>query len=485
MSDELRHWLEQIGLAQHAETFAANDIDLDVLPELSDEDLRQLGLSLGHRRRLLRAISERANEGLEPAVGPVEATSESMRAAERRQLTVLFCDLVGSTELSGRHDPEDLRELLRRYHDAMTAVVQRYDGYVANYLGDGVLAYFGRPRADEDQATQAIRAGLDAVAAVRELSQAARVGIASGTVVVGDIEVAGRRQEGAIAGETPNLAARLQMLAEPDQVVIGGLTRQLVGDAFALDEFGPQELKGIAEPVHVWRVLAERSVESRFDSRAGRLTSFIGREHELALLVDQFERAAAGEGQVVLLSGEAGIGKSRLVRQLHERLSSTPHTRIRFQCSPAHRDSELHPVIRHLEYAAGFLSDDAPRARLDKLEALLRQQVSDPGESMTLLAPLLSLPATERAGAVELTAEQRAEHTFRVLIDQLLGLAAKGPVLYVLEDAHWIDPTTRELVTQTLGRIGDARVLMLITHRPDFQSEWAHHPQATALGLAD
>ena len=193
MSDELRRWLEQIGLAQYAETFAADDIDLDVLPELSDEDLKQLGLSLGHRRRLLRAISELANEGLQPAAGPGEATGETMRAAERRQLTVLFCDLVGSTELSGRHDPEDLRELLRRYHDAMTSVVQRYDGYVANYLGDGVLAYFGWPRADEDEAAQAIRAGLDAVAAVRELSLAARVGIASGTVVVGDIEVAGSR----------------------------------------------------------------------------------------------------------------------------------------------------------------------------------------------------------------------------------------------------------------------------------------------------
>src|SRR6516162_7558408 len=311
MSDELRRWLEQIGLGQHAETLAANDIDLDLLPELSDEDLKELGLSLGHRRRLLRAIGEMPSARPAPAVSTTTPASDSglaadstARDAERRQVTVLFCDLVGSTELSGRYDPEDLRELLRRYHDTMTAVVERYGGYVANYLGDGILAYFGWPRAEEDEAAQAIRAGLAAVAAAKELSLHVHVGIASGTVVVGDLAGAGRRQAGAIAGETPNLAARLEALAGPDQVVIGGLTRQLIGGAFILDELGPQDLKGIAAPVRAWQVLAERSVESRFDARAGRLTRFVGREHEVALLVDRFERAAAGEGQAVLLSGE-------------------------------------------------------------------------------------------------------------------------------------------------------------------------------------
>jgi class 3 adenylate cyclase/tetratricopeptide (TPR) repeat protein len=480
MSEDLRLWLQRFGLEQHAESFAANDIDLDVLPDLSDQDLKELGLSLGHRRRLLRAIAELFRERSQPAA---EASGDAGRVAERRQVTVLFCDLVGSTELSGRHDPEDFRELLGRYHDAVTAAVVRHGGYVANYLGDGILAYFGWPRADEDEAAQAIRAGLDAVATVKELSLQARAGIASGTVVVGDIEAAGRRQAGAIAGETPNLAARLQTLAGPDQVVIGGLTRQLIGAAFILDDLGAQELKGIAEPVQVWQVLAERSVESRFDARAGRLTRFVGREHEVALLVDRFERAAAGEGQVVLLSGEAGIGKSRIVRQLHERLSEIPHTRLRFQCSPSHTDSALHPVIRHLEYAAGFLPDDGPEARLDKLEALLRCAVEDVTEGAALLAPLLSLPTAERYDAIELTAEQRSERTLRALIDQLLGLAAKEPVLYILEDAHWIDPTTRELVTQTLGRVGNARVLVLITHRPEFQSDWARHPQVTVLTL--
>jgi class 3 adenylate cyclase/tetratricopeptide (TPR) repeat protein len=481
MPEDLCHWLQHIGLGQLADTFAANDIDLDVLPDLSDEDLKELGFSLGHRRRLLRAIAELSTERLQQAA---EESGDAGREAERRQLTVLFCDLVGSTELSGRHDPEDLRELMRRYHDAMTAVVERYGGHVANYLGDGILAYFGWPRADEDEAAQAIRAGLAAVTAAKELSLHVHVGIASGTVVVGDLDSAGRRQAAAVAGETPNLAARLEALAGPDQVIIGGLTRQLVGAVFILDDLGPQELKGIAEPVGVWQVLAERSVESRFDARAGRLTRFIGREHEVALLVDRFERAAAGEGQAVLLSGEAGIGKSRIVRQLHERLSGRSYTRLRFQCSPSHTESALYPVIRHLEYAAGFQPDDEPETRLDKLEALLRQAVEDVTDSATLLAPLLSLPGAERYGAIELTAEQRSERTLKALIDQLLGLAANEPVLYILEDAHWLDPTTRELVTRTLGRIADARVLMLITHRPEFQSDWVRHPQVTALTLS-
>ena len=489
-AEDLRRWLHPIGLEELADTLAANDIDLDLLPELSDDDLKELGLSLGHRRRLLRAIAEMASAQPPPVVPPTAAAGDNgvaadgaAREAGRRQLTVLFCDLVGSTELSGRYDPEDLRELLRRYHDAMTEVVGRFGGYVANYLGDGVLAYFGWPRAEEDEAAQAVRAGLAAVATAKELSLHVHVGIASGTVVVGDLEAAGRRQAGAIAGETPNLAARLEALAGADQVVIGGLTRQLVGAVFVLDDLGLQQLKGIAEPVRVWQVLAERSVESRFDARAGRLTRFIGREHEVALLLDRFERAAAGEGQAVLLSGEAGIGKSRMIRQLHERLSGTPHTRLRFQCSPSHTESALYPIIRHLEYAAGFHPDDVPETRLGKLEALLRQAVEDATKSAALLAPLLSLPA-DRYGAIELSVEQRSERTLGVLIDQLLGLAAKEPVLYILEDAHWLDPATRELVTRTLGRIAEARVLMLITHRPEFQSDWARHPQVTALTLS-
>jgi class 3 adenylate cyclase/tetratricopeptide (TPR) repeat protein len=490
-AEDMCRWLRTIGLEELAETLAANDIDLDLMPELSDEDLKELGLSLGHRRRLLRAIGKMASAQPSPVAPPAARASDSgpaadgaAREAERRQLTVMFCDLVGSTELSRLHDPEDLREVLRRYHDTVTAVVQGFGGYVANYLGDGILAYFGWPRAEEDEAAQAVRAGLAAIAAAKKLSLQVHVGIASGTVVVGDIDGGGRRQAGAIAGETPNLAARLETLAGPDQVVIGELTRQLIGEAFILDELGPQEVKGIAEPIPAWQVLAERSVESRFETRAGRLTRFVGREHEVALLLDRFERAVAGEGQAVLLSGEAGIGKSRIVTQLHENLSPTPHTRLRFQCSPSHTDIALYPVIRHLYHAAGFQPVDGPEARLDKLEALLRQGADDIGEGAALLAPLLSLPGEPRYGTIALTAEQRTERLFKVLVGQLLGLAARQPVLYILEDAHWIDPATRELVTRTLGRIADARVLLLITHRPDFQPDWVRHPQVTALTLS-
>jgi class 3 adenylate cyclase/tetratricopeptide (TPR) repeat protein len=502
MSSDLRSWLEKVGLGQYAEVFAANDVDLNVLADLSDEDLKELGVSLGHRRRLQRTVAEQMANALQapiegasvPDVAECEIAADTAgRDAERRQLTVLFCDMVGSTELSRRLDPEDLREVIRRYQEAVTDVVVRYGGYVANFLGDGVIVYFGWPRADEDQAGQAIRAGLDAVMAVRgltlgqDLGLQTRVGISSGMVVVGDLDggAAGRLQTGAIAGETPNLAARLQAVAEPDQVVIGGLTRQLVGAAFLLEELGPQSLKGIAEPVPAWRVLRERPAESRFDARGGRLTRFIGRDHEVALLIERWERAAAAEGQAVLLSGEAGVGKSRVVQRLREHLSATPHTRLRMQCSPFHTTSALHPVIRQLEHAAELSPEDGPQARLNKLEVLLRRGAGDARESAALLAPLLSLSAAaeDRYGTLELPPEQRKERTLNALIEQLLGLTAREPVLFVLEDAHWIDPTTRELIAKTLPCISDARVLMLVTHRPDFQSDWTRHPHVTVLTL--
>jgi class 3 adenylate cyclase/tetratricopeptide (TPR) repeat protein len=489
--DELEAWLAPLGLAQLAPALRAHDIDLDILPALSEADLKELGLSLGHRRKLLRAMedvthspSQPTKPSTAPALGPVPGGS-----AERRQLTVMFSDLVGSTALSQRLDPEDVRELIRSYQDAVSGVVAQYGGYVANFLGDGIISYFGWPRADEDEAAQAVRAGLCAIETVRQLPCGsaeplqARVGIASGTVVVGDLETVGRPQPDAIAGDTPNLAARLQALAEANQVVIDELTRHLVGAGFVLEELGTKALKGLAEPVRASRVLAERVTESRFAAREGRLTPFVGREQEMALLMERFERAVTGEGQVVLLSGEAGMGKSRIVEAVSERLSTTPHTRMRMQCSSFHTTSTLHPVVRHLEYAAGFLAEDGPDERLCKLGVLLRQAGKDPADSLAALGPLLSLPVADGHASGELTAEQRQARVLTVLIDQLLGLAAQNPVLFILEDAHWIDPGTRELITQTLPRVAEARVLMVITHRPDWQTEWAHRPQVTALTL--
>jgi class 3 adenylate cyclase/tetratricopeptide (TPR) repeat protein len=489
----LGDWLRSLGLGQYEAAFRENEIDDTVLPSLTAEDLKDLGVCIvGHRRKLLDAINALRADASSPVprpetLPPVDRYAKDI--AERRQLTVMFCDLVGSTALSARLDPEDLRELIRGYEDAVSGVVARHGGYVANFLGDGIVAYFGWPRADEDEAAQAIRAGLGAIETVRQLACGdaeplqARVGIASGTVVVGDLETSGHRRPGAVAGDTPNLAARLQALAQANQVVIDELTRQLVGAGFMLEELGLQTLKGIAEPVRASRVLAERATESRFAAREGRLTPFIGREQEMALLIERFERAVTGEGQVVLLSGEAGMGKSRVVQTLCERLSSTPHTRMRMQCSPFHTSSTLHPVIRHLEYAAGFLPEDEPGERLRKLEALLRQAGNDPADSLAALGPLLSLAVEDRYVSVEFTAEQRQARVLNALVDQLLGLAAQNPVLFILEDVHWIDPATRELITQTLPRLAEARVLMVITHRPDWQTDWGRHPQVTALTL--
>jgi class 3 adenylate cyclase len=341
-------WLERLGLGKYTTVFAENDIEFRALRHLTDEDLKSLGISLGHRRILLAAIAELPSTYPEDTGDefrqPPGADATSAHLPDRRQVTVLFSDLVGSTELAHRLDPEDLRELIRVYQDAVAGVVARYGGYVANFLGDGIVAYFGWPRADEDQAVQAVRTGLAVVAAVRlvKVERApqlrARVGIASGQVVVGELESAGAKQAGAISGETPNLAARVQAAADEDQVVIAGLTRQLIGAAFELDELGEKTLKGIAGTVPLWRVLRERSLETRFEARGGQLTAFVGREHEVALLLERWQRVVAGEGQLVLLSGEAGIGKSRIVQTLRERLAPScaspmlplPHG----QCAP-------------------------------------------------------------------------------------------------------------------------------------------------------
>jgi len=500
---QIADWLKKLGMSEYAQRFADNDIDVSVLRYLTDQDLEKIGVSLGHRRKMLAAIAELS--GVAPVTSQPAAIPERKPQddAERRQLTVMFCDLVGSTELSRRLDPEDLRELIRRYHDAVSGVVVRHGGYVANFLGDGIVAYFGWPRADEDEAAQAIRAGLNAVATVRQLELedgerlSSRVGIASGMVVVGDLDAAGRRQTGAVAGDTPNLAARLQALAGADQVMIDGLTRQLVGSGFVLHELGPQLLKGFGEPIPTARVLAERATESRFEARKSQLTPFVGRKQEMALLIERFERVVAGEGQAVLLSGEAGIGKSRLVQMLCERLaqaqvSGRPHTRITMQCSPFHTTSTLYPVLRHLEHSAGFLRDDQPAARFRKLETLLRQSMANPAESLVTLAPLFALSSGSFHAAEELlpqhaamvlSPEQREARALNILVDQLLHVATRSPVVLILEDAHWIDPATQELVAQILARISDARVLLVITHRPEFHSDWTRHPQVTALTL--
>jgi class 3 adenylate cyclase/predicted ATPase len=486
--DRMRRWLEELALGQYAEVLADNDIDFEVLPELADQDLKELGLSLGHRKKLLKAIAALANEAVSTVPSATPPSIASRAEAERRQLTVMFVDLVGSTALAAQLDPEDMREVIRAYQNTVAGEITRFEGHVAKYMGDGVLAYFGWPRAHEDEAELAVRAGIAITHAVSSLSHpageplAARVGIATGLVVVGDLVGEGAAQEQAVVGETPNLAARLQALAEPGQVVIGAATRRLVGAGFDLVHLGPQALKGIADPIDAFTVLGERAVESRFEAHSGELLPMVGRDQELALLLERWARAKAGEGQAVLLVGEAGIGKSRIARAMLDALSLEPHTRIRYQCSPYHRDSALWPVIQQLTHAAGLAGDKPTEARLDKLEGLLAQ-AGDPAKPAPLIADLLGLDGTTRYGNLNLMPQAQRTRTLAALVDQLLGLAEKEPVLVVLEDAHWIDPTTLEMIGQALDRIADARVLILVTSRPDNQPQLAGHPHVTRLTL--
>jgi len=357
---EIADWLERLGLGQYAQRFAENEIDVAVLPHLTDQDLKDIGIPLGHRRKILAAISEptvAAQATPEPSAAAMAPKAPD--AAERRQVTVMFVDLVGSTELSARMDPEDLRDIISTYQKCVTETVQRFDGFVAKYMGDGVLAYFGYPQAHEDDAERAVRAGLDLIARLAALKEPvvlqARVGIATGLVVVGDLIGAGEAQERGIIGETPNLAARLEGIARPNTVVIAEGTRRLLGNLFELQDLGAKDLKGITGSVRAWAAVRPSSVESRFEAlREGTLISLVGREEELELLLRRWSRAKIGEGQVVLLSGEAGIGKSRLIVALLEQLAREPHMRLRYFCSPQHTDSALYPIIGHMARAGGL-----------------------------------------------------------------------------------------------------------------------------------
>jgi class 3 adenylate cyclase/tetratricopeptide (TPR) repeat protein len=409
--------------------------------------------------------------------------------AERRQLTVMFVDLVGSTELSGRLDPEDMREVIRTYQSTVAGQIAHFEGHVAKYMGDGVLAYFGYPRAHEDDAERAARAGLALAASVSGLSTpageplAARVGIATGLVVVGDLIGEGAAKEQAVVGDTPNLAARLQGLAAPGQVVIADGTRRLLGDLFAVEDLGAQRLKGIAAPTSAFAVVRERALESRFAARSGGLTALVGREHELALLLERWRQASAGEGQVVLLSGEAGIGKSRVTRALIDAVAESAHVRISYQCSPYHTESALWPVTQQLSHAARLALDDAAEVKLDKLAALLARAEVELGDAPALLARLLGIDSGQRYALPELSPQQLRARTLNALLDQLVGLSRQSPVLLILEDAHWIDPTTLEMVGLALDRIGGERVMLLITARPTFEHAFGGHPIVTRLAL--
>ena len=487
---QIADWLQKLGLGQYAQRFADNDISFAVLPDLTDQDLKELGVaSLGHRRQLLRAITERkgGEEGTPTLSTEDIAPIAPHDTAERRQVTVMFSDLVGSTALSARMDPEDLREVISAYQRCVAETVGRLGGFVAKYMGDGVLVYFGYPQAHEDDAERAVRAGLELVTAVGALKTHAllqtRVGIATGLVVVGDLIGSGASQEQAIVGETPNLAARLQGIAEPNGVVIAESTRKLLGNLFELEDLGAKDLKGMAVPVRAWAALCASSVESRFEAlHTSGLTALVGREEQLDLLLRRWSKVQAGEGQVVLLCGEAGIGKSRLTAALLERLTSEPHTRLRYFCSPQHTDSAFYPIISQMERGAGITHDDALPTKLDKLDAKLALS-STSAQDAALFAEMLSLPNDGRYPPLDPDPQRRRQRTLEALNLQIEILSRSNPVLMIIEDIHWSDPTSLEAFGRVVDRVASHRVLLLVTFRPEFEPPWIGRPYVTFIAI--
>lgn len=484
MARDIAKWLDSVNLGQHVQAFIDNSIDVDLLKDLSEADLKELGLNIGDRRRLLRAVrnmkpAEATSGSTHDPDGSTATSRSSHPNADRRQVTILFADLVGSTALAEAADPEEYRELLGAYQSAAQDVIEACGGFIAKYMGDGLLVYFGYPSAHEDDAERAVRTGISLVEAVAKLDVAqsaelkVRVGIATGLVVAGDIVGKGSSQECTVLGEAPNLAARLQSIAEPGQVVVSESTRRLAGASFHYADLGTPELKGFSAPQQAWRVAGEVKAASRFKaSRGGRLTPLVGRDEELELLSRRWSLAADGEGQVVLLSGEAGIGKSRLVETfLHSGSMETAKV-LRYQCSPHHKNSALFPVIDQLKTAAGIEYQRSAKESLESVAQLL-SPLSD-GDSLTvaLMARLLSIPIDSRYPALDYTSEQLKEKTLEALLAYLRSLCQRQPIVLFFEDLHWVDPTSLELLNLIVKEVRELRALAIATFRPEFSAPW-------------
>lgn len=489
---DIDEWLVQLGLDRYVDVFIENEIDFEAARYLTADDLKELGLPMGPRKKLLAAIRELAmapDPGHDVTRAP--PTRRSSRQAERRQLTVMFCDMVGSTQLSRILDPEHMRDVLSQFQNTCAAVIARYEGFIARYMGDGILVYFGYPKAHEDDAERAIRAGLDIVAALDRLDPApqqqplaARIAIATGPVVVGDLIGEGPAKEETVIGETPNLAARLQSFAAPNTVVIAAATRRLLGSQFDYEHLGRHDVKGFAEPVEALRVVAARAVETRFAAmRAATPTPLVGRDREIALLLDRWSQAKTGEGQVVLVSGEAGIGKSRILLDLEQAIGGDPHAIVRFQCAPYHQNSAFWPVVEHLRRTAAFRPDDSDEQRLDRLVTLLEEVFPSLHDRLPVFAALLSVPTGDGAPPLDLGAERRKEETLQALLAYAGNLAGRQPLLMVFEDIHWIDPSTQEFLDLVVERAQTLPAIIAVTFRPEFDPPWTGQPHVTLLVL--
>jgi len=495
MSQKVTSWLEELGLGQYADAFQENELDLDQLVDLSNEDLKDLGVTImGHRKKLFRAIEALSLEfPAEISQGDDSSLSEPPLAsaageAERRQLTVMFCDLVGSTELSQQFDPEDLQTMLASYQAACNTAIERFDGYVARYMGDGMLVYFGYPLAHEDDAERAVRAGLGIIEEVAsldlsfEVELSVRVGIATGLVVAGDIVGEGASEERTVLGETPNLAARLQGIAPPGGVIIADSTRRLVEGRVEVETLEPVSLKGFRESVQAFRAIGIHAA-SRFDaSSSNSLTPFVARSSELNLLTDRWQQACSGDGQVVLLSGEAGIGKSRILHELRDLLGTFAHVSIRFQCSPFNSNTPFSPIIEQLRFTAGFAKSDADENRLDKLEQFIGETTGNIGNDAPRLAALMQLPL-ERYPPLELSPARQKAEIIEVLVDLLVHFSRNSPLIVFVEDIHWIDPSTLEVFDAFVDELQTLPVMLVLTHRPGLDQRWEEFGHVATISL--
>ena len=435
---------------------------------------------------------------------PPQTLDTGREAAERRQLTVMFCDLVGSTALSAQLDPEELREVIRAYQGVGAEVVSRYEGYIAQYLGDGLLVYFGYPIAHEDDAQRAVRAGLEIVGAIRGQGSGAggqgrpqvlnaqlvqplqvRIGIHTGQVVVGEIGDRGKREQLAL-GDTPNIAARLQGLAAPNTVIISATTQRLSAGLFDCQDLGFQTVKGMSAPLRVYRPLSESSAQSRLEAEVstGKLTPLVGRANEVGLVLERWTAAQAGDGQGVLLSGEPGIGKSRLVQEVKEQVAQGGAVCLEFRCSPYYQNSALYPVITHVQRVLQVERDDTPPVKLSKLQQTLARYRFPQADTLSLLAALLSLPHPEDVPPLALSPQKQKQKTQDALVAWLVEEAERAPVYCVWEDLHWADPSTVELLGLLLDQIPTTRLLMLLTARPEFTPPWSGRTHLTSLTLA-